>query len=223
MATAAQFPWPTVLTQLAAGLDEIAAKPAAEILRLRSSLGVVESPPTLLIGAAAGAEPPTAVERGSPGGTSVAAARSEGVDDWMGTLDIINGMAGLADEQERRRREQGMSHQAALNALRQELQQAEEKLRAAEMRTREVQAQSDIRLQRAQADANAQVQDIRAEAEARVRMIRTEAEALVRHAEERARVADLRASTAEQWLQRIDTAAKKLLSGGQASLDRAPA
>ncbi|MCJ2095255.1 cell division protein DivIVA [Methylobacterium sp. J-072] len=222
MATAAQFPWPTVLTQLAAGLDEIAAKPAAEILRLRSSLGVVESPPTLLIGAAAGSEPPTvptAVELGSP----VAAARSEGVDDWMGTLDIINGMAGLADEQERRWREQGMSHQAALTALRQELQQAEEKRRAAEMRTREVQAQSDIRLQRAQADANAQVQDIRAEAEARVRMIRTEAEALVRQAEERARVADLRASTAEQWLQRIDTAAKKLLSGGQASPDRAPA
>ncbi|MGT2479524.1 hypothetical protein ACU4GR_13065 [Methylobacterium oryzae CBMB20] len=81
----------------------------------------------------------------------------------MSTLDIINGMVGLADEQKKRLREQSVSHEAALDALQRELKEAQQRLQLSEMRAHEIQARADIRLQKVQADADAQVQEIRAE------------------------------------------------------------
>ncbi|MGH1591022.1 cell division protein DivIVA [Methylobacterium phyllosphaerae] len=147
----------------------------------------------------------------------------DGVSDWMSTLDIINGMVGLADEQKKHLREQSVSHEAALEALQRELKETQQRLQLSEMHAHEIQTHADIRLQKVQADADAQVQVIRAEAEARVRTLRAESEAWVRAAEEQVRVADLRADTAERWLQRIDTAAKALLLGGHMSPARATA
>jgi transcription elongation GreA/GreB family factor len=129
----------------------------------------------------------------------------------MATLDIINAVVGHTEEHMRHQNEQNLSYQAELDGLRRDLGQVKERLQAAEMRAHQAQVHADIRLQRAQAEANSQVQIIRAESEARVRTIRAVMDAQMREAEERVRIADLRASTAEQWLQRIDVAAKELL------------
>ncbi len=68
-------------------------------------------------------------------------------------------------------------------------------------------------MQRIQAEADAQVQEIRLAAEAQIRSVRNEADGRVKIADEKTRAANLRAVTAEKWLQRIDNAAKSLLTG----------
>ncbi|WP_243968583.1 cell division protein DivIVA [Methylobacterium sp. J-026] len=163
------------------------------------------------------AEPvPAPVSEQASGPTS-SDVQPDAVSDWMTTLDIINGMVGLADEQKKRLREQSASHGVLLETVQRELKETQQRLQLSEMRAHEIQTRADIRLQRVQADADAQVEEIRAEAEARVRTLQAEAEAWVRAAEEQVRVADLRAYTAEKWLSRIDAAAKTLLLGGHMS------
>ncbi|GJD47050.1 hypothetical protein AFCDBAGC_4935 [Methylobacterium cerastii] len=226
MAAAPLVSWAQILTQVAASFDSIADKPSAEILLLKPSFSTIEP----LTSEAAFSPQPTlhpsplipeaAVNDvgASPSGVDTEAVE---VGDWMSTLDIINGMAGLAGDQKKRLREQSVSHQAALEGLERALKQTQQLLQLSEMRVQEIQTVADVRLQKVQADADAQVQEIRAEAEARVSVIRAETDAWVRTAEEQVRVADLRASTAEKWLQRIDAAAKNLLLGGHMSLDQA--
>jgi hypothetical protein len=209
------------LTQVAESLDRIVEKPSAEILRLKPSFSTTE-PLSLQLGLEieeSGHEPvlpEPAVNDAEPVAPTSGAEPDE-VSDWMSTLDIINGMVGLADEQKKRLRQQSMSHEASVEALQRELKETQQRLQLAEMRAHEIQARADIRLQKVQVDADAQVEGIRAEAEARVRTIRAEADAWVRAAEEQVRVADLRADTAEKWLHRIDAAAKSLLLGGHMS------
>lgn len=225
MAAAPVVSWSQILTQVAASFDSIADKPSAEILMLKPSLSTLDpiaSQPAFLPQPAEYPSPPTPEPAADDVGASAATfdtATAE-VGDWMSTLDIINGMAGLAEDQKKRLKEQNVSQQATLESLERALKQTQQLLQISEMRAQETQAVADIHLQKVQADADAQVQEIRAEAEARVRAIRAETDAWMRTAEEQVRVADLRASTAEKWLQRIDAAAKNLLLGGHMSLDQ---
>ena len=220
MVAAPTASWSHILTQVAESLDRIVEKPTAEILRLKPSFAGSDAP-SLRLGQhtdepSAALMPDPAVNDADP----VAASREgedETVSDWMSTLDIINGMVGLADEQKRRLRSQSSSHEIAIETLQRELKETQQRLQLSEMRAHEIQTRADIRLQRIQADADAQVEEIRAEAEARVRTIQAEAEAWVRAAEDQVRVADVRADTAEKWLSRIDAAAKNLLLGGHMS------
>ncbi|MCJ2019201.1 MULTISPECIES: cell division protein DivIVA [unclassified Methylobacterium] len=221
--------WSHILTQVAESLDRISEKPSAEILRLKPSSGHGEMPALRLSldtdeGPAA-MMPEPAVNDAEPVAAPTMAlseasmpssseAQTDAVADWMTTLDIINGMVGLADEQKKRLREQSASHEVLIETLQRELKETQQRLQLSEMRSHEIQTRADIRLQRVQADADSQVEEIRAEAEARVRTLQAEAEAWVRAAEEQVRVADLRAYTAEKWLSRIDAAAKTLLLGG---------
>lgn len=223
--------WSHILTQVAESLDRISEKPSAEILRLKPSSGPGELPALRLSldteEAPAAVMPDAAVNDADPVPTATTAsidalaqapssfeAQTDAVSDWMTTLDIINGMVGLADEQKKRLREQSASHEVLIETLQRELKETQQRLQLSEMRSHEIQTRADIRLQRVQADADSQVEEIRAEAEARVRTLQAEAEAWVRAAEEQVRVADLRAYTAEKWLSRIDAAAKTLLLGG---------
>ncbi|MCJ2048811.1 cell division protein DivIVA [Methylobacterium sp. J-070] len=217
MVAAPTASWSHILTQVAESLDRIVEKPSAEILRLKPNAHTLEGP-ALRLGPeidepSAALLPDPAVNDAEPLAASPD-AEDDSVSDWMSTLDIINGMVGIADEQKRRLRVQTASHEMAVETLQRELKEAQQRLQLAEMRAHELQARADIRLQRIQADADAQVEEIRAEAEARVRTIQAEAEAWVRAAEEQVRVADVRADTAEKWLSRIDAAAKNLLLGG---------
>ncbi|GJE09451.1 MULTISPECIES: cell division protein DivIVA [Methylobacterium] len=220
MVAAPTASWSHILTQVAESLDRIVEKPSAEILRLKPSFTGAEAP-ALRLGqqvedSNAALLPDPAVNDAEPP-AGAHDAEDEAVSDWMSTLDIINGMVGLADEQKRRLRSQSATHEMALETLQRELKETQQRLQLSEMRAHEIQARADIRLQRIQADADAQVEEIRAEAEARVRTIQAEAEAWVRAAEEQVRVADVRADTAEKWLSRIDAAAKNLLLGGHMS------
>ena len=228
MAAAHMVPWSQILTQVAASFDSIVDKPSAEILMLNPSLGTAEPRPSPSAVASEGAGHPSPpmpepVANQTAAFSAAFEAEAEDVGDWMTTLDIINGMAGLADEQKKRLRAQSLSHQTALEALERALKQTQQLLQFSELRAQEIQTLADIRLQKVQADADAQVQEIRAEAEARVCAIRAETDAWVRTAQEQMRVADLRANTAEKWLQRIDAAAKNLLLGGHMSPDQASA
>ncbi|SDM90965.1 hypothetical protein SAMN05216360_104224 [Methylobacterium phyllostachyos] len=219
--------WSHILTQVAESLDRISEKPSAEILRLKPTSGPAELPALRLsldeeVAPAAvmpqqavnDAEPVQAAAAAPTSGPMSSEAQTDAVSDWMTTLDIINGMVGLADEQKKRLREQSASHEVLIETLQRELKETQQRLQLSEMRAHEIQTRADIRLQRVQADADSQVEEIRAEAEARVRTLQAEAEAWVRAAEEQVRVADLRAYTAEKWLSRIDAAAKTLLLGG---------
>jgi|GEM_PF-1488073 len=219
--------WSHILTQVAESLDRISEKPSAEILRLKPNSGPAELPALRLSldedVVSAAVVPQPAVNDAEPIQTEGAAplsavmsseGQTDAVSDWMTTLDIINGMVGLADEQKKRLREQTASHEVLIETLQRELKETQQRLQLSEMRAHEIQTRADIRLQRVQADADSQVEEIRAEAEARVRTLQAEAEAWVRAAEEQVRVADLRAYTAEKWLSRIDAAAKTLLLGG---------
>ncbi|GJE50964.1 hypothetical protein GOFOIKOB_4018 [Methylobacterium tardum] len=225
MVAAPTASWSQILTQVAESLDRIVEKPTAEILTLKPSF-TSGAPTSWTETAADGSDPapvlPTETISDAGPVTPYSEPEADDVSDWMSTLDIINGMAGLADEQKKRLTEQSVSHEAALQTLQRELRETQQRLQLSEMRVQEIQTRADIRLQKVQADADAQVQEIRAEAEMRVRTIRAESEAWVRAAEEQVRVADLRADTAERWLQRIDTAAKALLLGGHMSPARAP-
>ncbi|MDQ0443800.1 cell division protein DivIVA [Methylobacterium persicinum] len=137
----------------------------------------------------------------------------EDLADWTTTLDIINGMAGYADEQRTRVKEQAKSYKETLQDLQKELRDVHQRLRVFEKQAHETQLQADARVQRIQAEADAQVQEIRLAAEAQIRSIRNEADGRVKIAEEKTRAANLRAVTAEKWLQRIDNAAKNLFTG----------
>ena len=208
--------WSHILTQVAESLDRISEKPSAEILRLKPTSGPAELPALRLsLDDEDAVMPQPAVNDAEPmTGPMSSDIQTDGVSDWMTTLDIINGMVGLADEQKKRLREQTASHEVLIETLQRELKETQQRLQLSEMRAHEIQTRADIRLQRVQADADSQVEEIRAEAEARVRTLQAEAEAWVRAAEEQVRVADLRAYTAEKWLSRIDAAAKTLLLGG---------
>lgn len=218
MVAAPTASWSHILTQVAESLDRISEKPSAEILTLKPTLSTFELSPSRSEAEVASVGPspiiPDPAVNDARLSSDISGAEIEDVADWMSTLDIINGMAGLADDQKKRLKEQSVFHEAALRALKSELKEAQHLLRLSELRAHENQARADIRLQKIQADADAQVQVIRAEAEARVCTIRAETEAWIRATEEQARIADLRADTAEKWLQRIDAAAKNLLLGG---------
>lgn len=233
MAVTARTPWSQILNQFAEGLDAIPDQRSAEILVLKSSL---DSPTALRDedGAEAVAEAirPQATAQPSPQATAQASvsasaqyaaqyaaaaeldpASGEDLSDWTTTLDIINGMAGYADEQRSRVKEQAKSYKETLQDLQKELRDVHQRLRLFEKQAAETQLQADARVQRIQAEADAQVQEIRLAAEAQIRSIRNEADGRVKIAEEKTRAATLRAVTAEKWLQRIDNAAKNLLTG----------
>jgi hypothetical protein len=222
MVAAPTASWSHILTQVAESLDRIVEKPSAEILRLKPTFSGADAPALRLRQEVEEPSAPVLPEPAVNDAKPVAAAlegdaEDEAVSDWMSTLDIINGMVGLADEQKRRLRNQSETHDNAIEVLKRELKETQQRLQLSEMRAHEIEAHADIRLQRIQADADAQVEEIRAEAEARVRTIQAEAAAWVRAAEEQVRVAEMRADTAEKWLSRIDAAAKNLLLGGHMS------
>lgn len=217
MAVTARTPWSQILNQFAEGLDAIPDQRSAEILVLKSGL---DNPPATREEIAEKEIPEASVETARLQAAAQFSAESEldlgeGEDlaDWTTTLDIINGMAGYADEQRTRVKEQAKSYKETLQDLQKELRDVHQRLRLFEKQAHETQLQADARVQRIQAEADAQVQEIRLAAEAQIRSIRNEADGRVKIAEEKTRAANLRAVTAEKWLQRIDNAAKNLLTG----------
>ncbi len=237
MAVTARTPWSQILNQFAEGLDAIPDQRSAEILVLKSSLDnpaasrdedAVEVAaeairPQVTAQMAAPVAPQATAQASIAASAQYAAqyaaaaeldpASGEDLSDWTATLDIINGMAGYADEQRSRVKEQAKSYKETLQDLQKELRDVHQRLRLFEKQAAETQLQADARVQRIQAEADAQVQDIRLAAEAQIRSIRNEADGRVKIAEEKTRAANLRAVTAEKWLQRIDNAAKNLLTG----------
>ncbi len=247
MAVTARTPWSQILNQFAEGLDAIPdQRSSAEILVLKSSLDspapqrdeaaerdVAETPMEVLKASVEAArieaakleaakleaakmeaKAPVAPQAGPPADL----AAGEDLADWTTTLDIINGMAGYADEQRSRVKEQAKSYKDTLQDLQKELRDVHQRLRLFEKQAHETQLQADAKVQRIQAEADAQVQEIRLAAEAQIRAIRAEADGRVKIADEKTRAANLRAVTAEKWLQRIDNAAKNLLTGCHAGL-----
>jgi DNA anti-recombination protein RmuC len=217
MAATARTPWTQILNQFAEGLDAIPDQRSAEILVLKSSLDTATTSrdeTSEKVPGVAQAEPAKAAT--APQSSAAAAedlAAGEDLADWTTTLDIINGMAGFADEQRSRVKEQAKSYKETLQDLQKELRDVHQRLRLFEQQAHETQLQADARVQRIQAEADAQVQEIRLAAEAQIRSIRTEADGRVKIADEKTRAANIRAVTAEKWLQRIDNAAKNLLTG----------
>jgi hypothetical protein len=232
MAVTARTPWSQILNQFAEGLDAIPDQRSAEILVLKSSLDAASAPrdepaekdAELSMEAlkasveAKSAAPLTApaapaAPQAPASAAAIDPAAGEDLADWTTTLDIINGMAGYADEQRSRVKEQAKSYKETLQDLQKELRDVHQRLRLFEKQAAETQLQADARVQRIQAEADAQVQEIRLAAEAQIRSVRNEADGRVKIAEEKTRAANLRAVTAEKWLQRIDNAAKNLLTG----------
>lgn len=192
MAAAPSISWAQILDQVSASMAQIGDKSSAEVLPLRPSSVTAPLPETADIPA-------------------------RDVSDWMSTLDIINGMGGLADEQKQRLKEQTQAHQQMAHELRRDLTRLTEHVRMSEIQEREARAQAEARLQELQARTEARVQEIRADAEARVRLLQADADARLRAAEERVRNAELRTDTAEKWLKRISEAAKRQLMGDKGS------
>jgi len=221
MAVTARTPWSQILNQFAEGLDAIPDQRSAEILVLKSSLDTASPPREELADKDVAELPMEALKAPSEKAASQAAAQAAAFDpaagedlaDWTTTLDIINGMAGYADEQRSRVKEQAKSYKDTLQDLQKELRDVHQRLRLFEKQAHETQLQADAKVQRIQAEADAQVQEIRLAAEAQIRAIRAEADGRVKIADEKTRAATLRAVTAEKWLQRIDNAAKNLLTG----------
>ena len=246
MAVTARTPWSQILNQFAEGLDAIPdQRSSAEILVLKSSLDAPASSREEIVEKDAPETPMEALKASveaakieaakleaakleaakasaAPLSASAAAAAElaagEDLADWTTTLDIINGMAGYADEQRTRVKEQAKSYKDTLQDLQKELRDVHQRLRLFEKQAHETQLQADAKVQRIQAEADAQVQEIRLAAEAQIRAIRAEADGRVKIADEKTRAATLRAVTAEKWLQRIDNAAKNLLTGCHAGL-----
>lgn len=241
MAVTARTPWSQILNQFAEGLDAIPDQRSAEILVLKSSLDAAIAPrdeasekdaaevsmealkasveaksAAPLTAPAAPAQAPAAPQ--APASAPFDPAAGEDLADWTTTLDIINGMAGYADEQRTRVKEQAKSYKDTLQDLQKELRDVHQRLRLFEKQAHETQLQADAKVQRIQAEADAQVQEIRLAAEAQIRSIRAEADGRVKIADEKTRAATLRAVTAEKWLQRIDNAAKNLLTGCHAGV-----
>lgn len=217
MAVTARTPWSQILNQFAEGLDAIPDQRSAEILVLKSGLDNPSSSREEIsekevLEAPVEAARPQAAPQFSDA-SELDLGEGEDLADWTTTLDIINGMAGYADEQRTRVKEQAKSYKETLQDLQKELRDVHQRLRLFEKQAHETQLQADARVQRIQAEADAQVQEIRLAAEAQIRSIRNEADGRVKIAEEKTRAATLRAVTAEKWLQRIDHAAKNLFTG----------
>lgn len=211
-------PGSSILSDVPASLDEMISASSADMLKLHrpqaDSRGDFHAF-GLRGGASERSWEPSSSERAPPPSRSdTEEKRLPNVSDWRGTLDLVTGMAGVAENQSRDLREQTEAQQRALEPLRRELHETRQSLRASEQRTHELHAQADSRLQAIQADLDAQVQETRSESEARVRAIRAQNDSLIRAAAERVREAELRAQNAEEWLKRIDAAAKNLLLNG---------
>lgn len=218
MSAAVSVPWSSILSDMSASLDEMTSLPSADILKLYRpqadagrefhSFGPVDEGSEPYFGTSASEQDPV------PSHSDAPEKRLPNVADWGGTLDLIAGMAGAAGSQRSHLREQTEAQQRALEDLQRELHQAQQRLRASERRVQELQARADSRLQRVQADLNAQVEEARAETEIRVLAVCARNDGLIRATEERGRAAELRARRAEEWLQRVDAAAKSLLLNG---------
>lgn len=88
---------------------------------------------------------------------------------------------------------------AELENLRRMVAALRDRIAFAESRADEVRTLADVEVRRVQAEADAHIEEIRGEAQAQVRL------------------AELRAVAAEQWLTRIDSAARALLASDQRS------
>lgn len=200
MAASPVLSWAQLLEQATANISQAGVQPSAEILKIKTESSGQPRGDASLTGAVS---PPT----------NAAERHDDSVVDWMGTLDIVSGLGSRADEQKKRLLDQGDAHHRDITELRRELSDLLQQTRVSVIREQEAKAQAAIRLQELQVRADARVEEIRADAEARVQIIRVDAEAKIRVAEDRARVAELRAETAEKWLQRISDAAKRQVFG----------
>lgn len=185
MAVTARTPWSQILNQFAEGLDAIPDQRSAEILVLKSSLdnptasrdedAVEVAAEAIRPQVTAQMSAPVAPQATAQASISASAqyaaqyavaaeldpASGEDLSDWTATLDIINGMAGYADEQRSRVKEQAKSYKETLQDLQKELRDVHQRLRLFEKQAAETQLQADARVQRIQAEADAQVQDER--------------------------------------------------------------
>jgi hypothetical protein len=142
MAVTARTPWSQILNQFAEGLDAIPDQRSAEILVLKSSLDSPspqrdepverDFPEATLEAPRAPAAPyaaAAAMAAASAATVEMDAEAGEDLADWTTTLDIINGMAGYADEQRSRVKEQAKSYKETLQDLQKELRDVHQRLR----------------------------------------------------------------------------------------------
>lgn len=223
MSAAVSVPWSSILSDMSDSLDEMTSLPSADLLKLYRPQADVGGEFHYFGPGGEGSEPYPGISASdrdpAPSRSGIPEKRLPNVADWGGTLDLIAGMAGAAGTQRSHLREQTEAQQRTLEDLRGELHQAQQRLRASERRAQELQARANSRLQKVQADLDAQVEEARAETEVRVLSVCARNDGLIRATEERGRAAELRARRAEEWLQRVDAAAKSLLLNGHMTRD----
>ena len=218
MSAAVSAPWFSILSDVSANLDEMTSLPSADMLRLHPPHidASREFHPFGLRGV--GSEPSwhssTSEQDPLPPCSDKQEKRLPNVADWKGTLSLITGMTGVAADRRNDLKEQAGTHQRGLEDLRRQVHEAQQRLQTSEIQAHELQLQADSRLQQVQADLDAQVKKVRAEMEARELTISARNDGLIRAAREQVRAAELRAQTAEEWLQRVDAATKNLLLSG---------
>lgn len=221
MSAAVSIPWSLVLADVSAGLNDVntSASAGASQLHQPRSGSLSESRSSGAGGAGSGSslDAPAPEQDPAPPSMDMGEKKLPNVADWKGTLDLVTGMAGVAAGQRSDLREHTEAQQCALEILRRELNEIQRRLRTSEQRVQELQAQADGQLQKLQADLDAQVQEAQADTETRLRVVRARTAGLIRASEERVRAAELRAQKAQEWLQRVDAAAKNLLLNGHMS------
>lgn len=127
---------------------------------------------------------------------AVAFSPSRTGSDWSGVLDTLTAAKSAAQRQEARLREQAVQQLALLE----ELKRTQQEVRVFETLLREVRAQADTKMEELQARVEAIVRDLQAEATRQLQAM-----------EVRARAAEARAESAEDWLKRIEQASRALL------------
>ena len=115
--------------------------------------------------------------------------------DWTGVLDTIAAAKVTSEQHKAELRNQAAAHAALLV----ELRRAQEQIRSIESILLEARAEGEAKARKAQA-----------EAEARMQVVQEKADAAVQEAYDLMRAAELRATTAEDWLHRIEHASLDL-------------
>lgn len=218
MSAAVSAPWSSILSDVSDSLDEMASLPSADILKLHPPHIDASSKSHSFglrgVGSETSWNSSTWEQDPLPPCSDKQEKRLPNVADWKGTLSLITGMTGVAADRQNDLKEQARTHQCVLGDLQRKVHEAQQRLQTSETQAHKLQLQADSRLQQVQADLDAQVKKVRAEMEARELTISARNDGLIRAAGERVLAAELRAQTAEEWLQRVDAATKNLLLNG---------
>ena len=126
--------------------------------------------------------------------------------EWSGVLDIINDARVHAEAQRDQLMVQAETFEQAIQDMRADAESVRQQVRVLEAHHQD-----------AKAALERQVREARAQAEERVRAVQAEADAQIARARSATQSAEERAARAEEWLARIDEAARTLSSTREAT------